>query len=82
MQCAKFVNLRVGARCLSSKLVAGDVQDFESLVVVVLIHFFDRRIMGRKTATRRRVHDKNHFAFEFGQFEFCSVCPQNGIIIY
>ena len=62
LQRAELVNFLVRAGRLSRKLVAGNIDDLESLVVIRLVHCLQRLVVGRKTAAGRRVDNQHNLA--------------------
>ena len=61
IQFAEVMYRLVGARGLLSKLVAGEVEDGESLSMVLLIEFFQFLILWSESALGGRVDDEYHF---------------------
>ena len=49
------MDLLIGTGRLVSELVAGDVQDLQTLIVVFLIHGLQRLVVRRKATTGRRI---------------------------
>ena len=81
MDRAEFMDLIIGSWCLSAELVAGNVEDFQSLVMIIQIHFFDRCVLRSESAAGGRVYDQNDFPFQIGHFDDFTCSCRYGIII-
>lgn len=59
---AELRDFLVGPRCLSEKLVAGEVQDLESAIAILVVEFRKPVVLRSKSAAGRRVDDQEHLA--------------------
>ena len=64
MERAEGVNFLIAAGSLIAELVAGYVDDFESLVVVLPVHFFELLILRCEAAACRGVDDDENLTRE------------------
>ena len=71
----------VGAGSLALELVAGNVDDFETLVVEIGIHLFDRLVMRGEAAAGRGVHDEHHLALEVCERDLVALAVGEGEIV-
>ena len=78
---AEFVDLVVRSRSLSAELIAGDVQDFQTFVVVILVKFLDRGILWSEAAPGRRVHDQDDFALVIGETQRFAFAGRERVIV-
>ena len=78
---AEFMNLIIASRCLCAELVARDIQDLESLIMIILVQLFDRRILRGKAAAGRGVYDKDNLAFVFTEVELLALSGGNCVIV-
>src|SRR5665213_2320942 len=60
-------DIGVGSGFLFPELVAGKAQNHESLVLILLIKFFQSSVLRSMTAFAANIHDKQNLAFVFGQ---------------
>ena len=67
------MNLILAAGSLIGKLVAGEVQDFQTLILQILVHGFQGLIMGRKAAASGGIDDQQHLALVFGQADILAL---------
>lgn len=61
---AEILDAPVIFRRLVHELITGNVDDFESIVLVSPIQFFQRLVLRRKSAARHRIDDEQGFAGE------------------
>ena len=71
----------VGAGGLPFELIAGNVDDFEALVVEVGIHLFYGLVMRSETAAGRGVHDEHHLALEVCERDLVALAVGEGEIV-
>ena len=81
MHGAELVNLLVGAGRLPAELVAGDVQDLQTLAVVIPVQLFNGCVLGREAAACGRVDHQDDPAFVVGQVQLFSPAGGDCIII-
>ena len=81
MNGAEFVDLIVTARCLSAKLVAWDVQDLQTLIMVILVELLDRSVLRSEAATCSSVDYQDYFSFIIGEFELFTFAGSQCVII-
>ena len=62
---AERLNLFGAAGLLLAELIAGNAEDRETLVGVVLLHLFESGVLGREAALRGDVDDENNLAGVF-----------------
>ena len=75
------MDLFIGSRSLARKLIARDVDHFESLLMIFLIHLFDGFVMRGESASGRRVDDQHDFALIIRELDLCSVGCRYAVII-
>ena len=75
------MDLLVGAGSLIAELVAGDVDDLQSLVVILLVHLFEGLVVGREAAAGRGVDDEKDLALELGEGDLGSVGLREGVVV-
>ena len=63
LQGAELVDLVIRLRRLPGKLVAGHINDLQTLVMELLIHLFQRLILRRESAARRRIDYDDDLSF-------------------
>ena len=59
MQSAELMDLIVSSGSLTAELVAGDIKDLETLIVVVLVELLDGLVLRSKATSGCRVDDKD-----------------------
>ena len=64
---AEFMDLLIRAGGLTAELVAGDIQNLQSLIVVISIHLLNRLILRRKATASGSVDDHDNLALIVGQ---------------
>ena len=57
----------IGSRCLAGKLVARNIDDFKSSVMILFIHFFELFVLRSEAAAGCCIDDKHNLAFEILQ---------------
>ena len=67
------MDLLVAAGSLRAELIARDVEDFESLVVIILVELFEAGVLRGEAASRSRVHHEHHFTLEISGLDFLAV---------
>ena len=75
------MNLLVGSGGLTRELIAGDVDYFKALIVILLIHFFDRFVVWCKAAAGCGVYDEHDFALVIRKLYFRSIRCRYTVII-
>ena len=78
---AEFMDFIIRSGRLSAELVARNIQNLKSLIVIILIKLLNRSILRSKAAACGRVHHKNHFSFIISQIEFLSAACCKLIIV-
>ena len=78
---AELMNLVIRPGSLPAELVAGDVQDLQSLIMIVPVQLFYRGILGREAATGSRVNNQNDLALIIGQIKLFTLAGCDCIII-
>ena len=81
LQRAELVNFLVRAGRLSRKLVAGDIDDLKSLVMIRLVHCLERLIVRREAAAGRRVDDQHNLALVVREFQFSAADRRHTVIV-
>ena len=81
MQRTKFMDLFIASRCLAPELIAGNVQDFKSLVMVIFVKLFYRGILWGEAAAGGGIDDKDHFSFVVAEVQRFTFSCSNGIIV-
>ena len=81
MNSAEFMDLIICSGGLAAELIAGDIQNFKSLIVIVFVQLFNRGILGSKAAASRRIDDEDDFSLIICQIQiFAFSCFQSKII--
>ena len=60
VQLAELMDRLVGAGSLLAKLVAGEIENLETLAVIVFIKFFQLVVLGRETALGSCIDNQQH----------------------
>ena len=56
------MDLVIASRCLPAKLVAGNIQDFKPLFMIVSVQLLNRLVLRRKAAAGSCVNNENNLA--------------------
>ena len=81
LESAELVDLLVGAGSLSCELVAGDIQDLQTLIVIVLVHLLDRGVLGSEAAAGRCIDDHDDFALVIREVQIPALAGFDGVIV-
>ena len=54
---------------LSAELIARNIQDLQSLIMILSVRLFNRGILGRKAATGGSIDYHDHFTFVIHQIQ-------------
>ena len=75
------MDLFVRSGGLPTKLVAGNIQNFQTLIMIIFIQLLNGCILGSKTAAGCGVHHQNHLASEFRQLQFLTFTRGQCIVV-
>ena len=78
---AERVDLLIAAGGLVRKLVAGEIQDFQAVLLMQLVKVLELIILGRETAAGGCVHDQQHLAIVIRQGDLAAVLRRDVVII-
>ena len=81
MQGAELVHVVIRTRGLGTKLVAGDVQNLEALVMQLLIERLDRGIVRRESAAGGGVYHQHDLALQIGGLDLVALAIQKREIV-
>ena len=80
-QRAELVDLLICPRRLSRELVARNIQNLKSLVVVLPVKFLQFPVLRGESASGRRIHNQKYLSLISGQRLRCPVRPLHRIFI-
>ena len=75
------MDLLIRSGSLPAELIAGNVQDLQTLVVIILIQLLDRRILRRKPAAGRRVDYQDDLALIIRKVQLFAFAGRDRVII-
>ena len=81
MHRAEFMDFFVCSGSLPAELVAGDVQDLQSPVMIVPVHLLDRRILGCEATASGGIDHHDDLAFVIRQIQCPAFARGNGVIV-
>ena len=82
LQGAEFMNLVLRAGGLIGKLVAGEIQDLQALILHFFVHGLQGLIMRGKSAASGSVHNQENLPLIFGEAYLAALSVLHGKIIY
>ncbi len=79
---AELVNLLIAPRSLAAELITGEVQYFQTFIIIRFVELFKGFILGGETAASGCVHNEKDFASVRIQGELLSISLFCRIIVY
>lgn len=81
LQRTELVNLLIRPRRLSRELVARDIQNLKSLIMILPVKLLQFPVLRGESASGRRIHNQKYLSLISGQRLRCPVRPLHRIII-
>ena len=75
------MDLFVRTRSLAAELIAGDVQNLQTLFMIIPVHLFNRFVLRGKAAAGSGIDNHDDLALVCGQVQFFAGSGGNGVVI-